>query len=173
MPDTQIKAERKGMGLFERIVNSVSRVTNSISCVALVAMMGLVFVNVVSRALGHPIFGTYETVGFLASILIAFSIAECAVKKGHIVVNILEDLIPKPILPVLDTIVALLATSLYLVLAWQCAVYAGIMWERGELSMSMEIPFYPFIFVVAFGFLMLGLVLMIELFKSLAQVFRK
>jgi TRAP-type C4-dicarboxylate transport system permease small subunit len=161
------------MDYLARIFYSVSRVINGVSCVALVVMMALVSINVVFRAFGYPIFGTYESVGFLLSIMVAFSIAHCAVNKGHIAVNILEELIPKRMLPVLDTIVAMLGTGLYLVLAWQCAIYAKIMWDKGELSMSMEIPFYPLIFVVAFGFLMLALVLMIDIYKSLTRVFSK
>ena len=163
----------KAMDYLARIVYSVSRIVNHISCVALVVMMAFVFINVVCRAFGHPIFGTYESVGFLLAIMVAFSIAQCAVKKGHITVNILEERIPKRMLPVLDTIVAMLGTGVYLVLAWQSAVYAKIMWDKGELSMSMEIPFYPLIFVVAFGFFMLALVLFVDLFKSLAGVFGK
>jgi C4-dicarboxylate transporter, DctQ subunit len=161
------------MDLLARVFYSVSRVINGVSCVALVAMMAFVFINVVCRAFGHPIFGTYESVGFLLSIMVAFSIAHCAVNKGHIAVNILEDLIPKRMLPVLDCIVAMLGAGLYLVLAWQCFVYAKIMRDKGELSMSMEIPFYPLILVVAFGFLMLALVLVIDIHKSLARVFGK
>jgi TRAP-type C4-dicarboxylate transport system permease small subunit len=162
----------KGLDYLARMIYAVSRATNVVSCVALVLMMVLVFINVVARAFGHPIFGTYEAVGFLASILVAFSIAHRAVNKGHIAVNILEDLLPQRILPVLDSIVAILGTGLYLVLAWQCLVYANIMRTNGELSMSMEIPFWPLIIGIAFGFFMLALVLLIDLFKSLVRTFK-
>jgi len=163
----------KVMDYLARIVYSMARIVNHISCVALVVMMAMVVINVVFRAFGSPIFGAYESVGLLFSIMVAFSIAHCAVKKGHIAVNILEERIPKRMLPVVDSIVAMIGTALFLVLAWQCAVYAKIMWDKGELSMSMEIPFYPLIFVVAFGFLMLALVLMIDLYKSLTRVIGK
>lgn len=162
----------KGLDYLARMIYAASRATNVVSCVALILMMGLVFFNVIARAFGHPIFGTYETVGFLASILVAFSIAHRAANNGHIAVNILEDLIPPRILPVLDSIVAILGTGLYLVLAWQCLVYANIMRTSGELSMSMEIPFYPLIIVIALGFFMLALVLLIDLLKSIVRIFR-
>lgn len=164
---------KQAMDFLARLFYSVSRAINRVSCVALVGMMAFVVINVVSRAFWRPIFGIYESVGFLLSIMVAFSIAHCAVNKGHIVVNILEDLIPKRLLPVLDTIVAMLGAALFLLLAWQCYVYAQIMRDRGELSMSMEIPFYPLIFVIAFGFLMLALALMMDLLKSLTRVFGK
>ena len=162
----------KGLDYIARMIYAVSRLANVVSCVVLVLMMGLVFINVVARTFGYPIFGTYEAVGFLASILVAFSIAHCAVRKGHIAVNILEDLLPQRILPILDSIVAVLGTGLYLVLAWQCLVYANIMRTSGELSMSMEIPFYPLIIGIAFGFFMLALVLLIDLIKSLVEIFK-
>jgi TRAP-type C4-dicarboxylate transport system permease small subunit len=161
------------MDYLARMIYSASRMLNGVSCVALVCMMGLVFINVVSHFLGHPIFGAYEFIGFLETIMIAFSIAYCATRKGHIAVSLVEDLLPKRMLSVFDTIVAILGTGLYLVLAWQCYVYAKAVWHSGEVSSSTEIPFYPLIFAIAFGFLLLALVLMADIFKSLVAVFRK
>jgi TRAP-type C4-dicarboxylate transport system permease small subunit len=136
-------------------------------------MMGVVFINVVFHSFWHPIFGAYEITGFLEVILISFSIGYCATKKGHIAVSLIEDRIPKRMLSVLDSIVAILGTGLYLVLAWQCYLYAKTVAHTGELSISLEIPFYPLIFAIAFGFLMLALVLITDLFKSLVEVFKK
>lgn len=161
------------MVYFTRIVHAASRVLNAVSSGLLVCMMGLVFVNVVSRSFGNPIFGVYEFVGFMLALQISFSIAECAVKKGHIAVGIVAEHLPKAVLPFLDSIVAVLGTTLYLVLSWQCYVYAKRVWHLGELSLSTQIPFYPFIFGLAFGFLMLALVLMIDIVQSINRIGKK
>jgi TRAP-type C4-dicarboxylate transport system permease small subunit len=72
---------------FEKTVYGFSRKLNILSGIALLLMMGLVFVNVALRAVGKPILGTYEFTGFLASITITFALAHCASKKGHIAIN--------------------------------------------------------------------------------------
>jgi len=155
------------MGYFTRIVYWLSRKLNVVSGIALVAMMGLVFVNVASRAVWYPILGAYEFTGFLASVTIAFALAHCAANKGHIAITIMAERLPARVQRALDIIVAILGTGLYLVLAWECSKYAISMYHSGEVSLTTETPFYPFIFGVAFGFLMLAVVLFIDLVQSL------
>lgn len=158
------------MVYFTRIVYAVSRKLNAVSAWILASLMGLVSVNVIARHFGHPIFGVYDFVGFLLALYISFSIGECAVKKGHITVGIVADILPKAVLPFLDAIVAVLGTTLYLVLSWQCFVYGKRVWDSGKMSLGLEMPFYPFIFGVAFGFFMLALVLMIDIVQSINRI---
>jgi TRAP-type C4-dicarboxylate transport system permease small subunit len=160
------------MNSFEKIVFSLSRLLNVFSGIALVVMMGLVFVNVALRAVWYPILGTYEFTSFLASMTIALALAHCAVKKGHVAITIFADQLPARVQAVLDLIVAILGTGLYVVLAWECSKYAINIYKSGEVSLTTETPFYPFIFVVAFGLLMLAVVLLNDVFKSMGKILK-
>jgi TRAP-type C4-dicarboxylate transport system permease small subunit len=160
-------------GFFERIVYRFSRMLNVLSGVALVLMMVLVFVNVALRAVWNPILGTYEFTGFLAALTIALALAHCAAKKGHVAITLFADMMPKRIQAILDTIVAILSIVLYSILAWQCSKYAIVLYHSGEVSITTLTPFYPLVLVVAFGFAMLALVLLNDLFKSLQRIFMK
>ena len=161
------------IGSFERIVYRFSRMLNVLSGVALVLMMVLVFTNVALRAVWNPILGTYEFTGFLAALTIALALAHCAAKKGHVAITLFADMLPTRIQAILDTIVAIFGIVLYSILAWQCVKYAIVMYHSGEVGITTLTPFYPFLFVVAFGFAMLALVLLNDLFKSLQRVFMK
>ena len=160
------------MPSFEKTVYRFSRTLNILSGIALVVMMGLVFVNVALRAVWRPILGTYEFTGFLAAITIAFALAHCASKKGHIAITIFADRLSPRIQAVLDSIVAILGTVLYAVIAWQCVKYAINIYHTGEVSMATATPFYPFVFAVAFGLLMLALILLNDVFKSIGKIFK-
>jgi TRAP-type C4-dicarboxylate transport system permease small subunit len=157
---------------FEKTVYRFSRTLNILSGITLVLMMGLVFVNVALRAVWRPILGTYEFTGFLAAITIAFALAHCASKKGHIAITIFADRLPPRVQAVLDSIVAILGTALYAVIAWQCVKYAINMYNVGEVSPATATPFYPFILAVAFGLLMLALILLNDVFKSIGKIFK-
>ncbi len=146
---------------------------NVLSGITLVAMMGLVFVNVALRAVWQPLLGTYEFTGFIAALTISLALAHCAANKGHVAITLFADRLPARVQAILDTIVAILGFGLYIVLAWQCSKYAIVMYHSGEVSITTETHFYPFIFIVAFGLLMLALVLLNDLFKSLQRVFMK
>ena len=161
------------MASFERIVYRFSRMLDVLSGIALVLMMVLVFVNVALRAVWIPILGTYEYTGFLAALTIALALAHCAAKKGHVAITLFADMMPKRIQAILDTIVAIFGIVLYSILAWQCVKYAMVLYQSGELSITTLTPFYPLVLVVAFGFAMLALVLLNDLFKSLQRIFMK
>ena len=161
------------MASFERIVYRFSRMLDVLSGIALVLMMVLVFVNVALRAVWIPILGTYEYTGFLAALTIALALAHCAARKGHVAITLFADMMPNRIQAILDTIVAIFGIVLYSILAWQCVKYAMVLYQSGELSITTLTPFYPLVLVVAFGFAMLALVLLNDLFKSLQRIFMK
>ncbi|MBW1996429.1 MAG: TRAP transporter small permease [Deltaproteobacteria bacterium] len=159
------------MDSFRDLIHNLSRILNIFSGIALAIMMGLIFVNVLMRAVWEPILGTYEYTSFLASMTIALALAHCATRKGHIMITIFAERLPEKAQAVLDVLVALLGFALYLILAWECSKYALSMYKSGEVGLTTEIPFYPFIFLVAFGVLMLALVLLTDLLESLRRLF--
>jgi TRAP-type C4-dicarboxylate transport system permease small subunit len=171
-PITKHKERELIMPSFEKTVYGLSRKLNILSGIALVLMMGLVFVNVVLRAVWYPILGTYEFTSFLASGTIAFALAHCAANNGHIAITIFADRLPARVQAILDTVVAILGTTLFAVIAWQCVRYALNMYHSGEVSPTTETPFYPFIFGIAFGLLMLAVVLLNDIIKSLGKIFK-
>ncbi len=164
------------MMVIERVEKAVawaSQKLDVIAGVALVAMMVLVSGNVIARAVWEPIMGTYEVTAFLAAMTISFALAHCAMNKGHIALTLFVDRLPRRVRAFLDVIVSVLGALLFLIMAWQVAKYAVHMKGTGEVSLTMEIPFYPFIFGVAFGLLMLALVSLVDLLKSLSRLFQK
>jgi len=160
------------MPSFEKTVYRFSRTLNILSGIALVLMMGLVFVNVALRAVWKPLLGAYEFTGFLAAVTISFALAHCASKKGHIAITLFVDRLPPRVQAILDSFVAILGTALYAVISWQCVKYAINLYQIGEVSPATATPFYPFIFAVAFGLLMLALILLNDVFKSIGKIFK-
>jgi TRAP-type C4-dicarboxylate transport system permease small subunit len=163
------------MNLIDRAEKAVawaSQKLDVVAGIALVAMMALIFGNVLFRAAWQPIMGTYEITAFLASMTISFALANCAVNKGHIALTLFVDRMPPRIRAAFDTFVSIIGALLYLVLAWEVTKYASHMRQTGEVSLTMEIPFYPFIYGVAFGLLMLAMVSLVSIFQSLVRIFK-
>ncbi len=156
----------------ENFIFGASRKLNYISAVTLTAMMGLIFINVLSRIIWRPILGTYEITAFLASVTISFSLAQCAAEKGHVAITLFTERLSRRARAVCETIVAIIGTILFATLAWQCVKYGLALRRSGEQSMTLLISFYPFVFGVAFGFLMLSLVNLVDLFNSIKKVLK-
>jgi len=136
-------------------------------------MMLLVVGNIMLRIVWRPIFGTYDFVMFLGSVVVAFALAYCAIQGGHVAVDILVARFSPRTQAIIDSSTSILSIGIFAIIAWQCSVYGTDMWRTGEVSMSVHIPFYPFVYGVGFGCAVLGLVLLADLFKSLAKAVRK
>jgi len=161
------------MAQLERVVNLLTYVCDRIAQGAVVAMMVLVVGNILLRIIWKPVFGTYDVVGFIGAILVAFAIAYCAVKKGHIAVEIMVTRFSQRVQGIIGSITGILGLGIFALVTWQCLVLGNNMWRLGELSMSAHMPFYPYIYGVGFGCALLCLVILIDLGKSLAKVVKR
>jgi TRAP-type C4-dicarboxylate transport system permease small subunit len=158
---------------FERVIHSISRVCDRIAQCAVVAMMLIIVGNVVLRIFWRPIYGTYDVVMLLGSITVAFALGYCAVRRGHIAVEIVMDRFPQRVQAIIDSITGILSVGIFAIVAWQCWVYGTDMWECGEVTMSVYIPVHPFIYGVGFGCAVLCAVALVDLIKAVSKAVSK
>lgn len=146
---------------------------NWVAAAALVIMMVLTCADVILRFFRHPIPGTYEMVGLLGAIVVSFSLAHTSVMRGHISVELIVQKLPKTAQIVIDGINSLLGTALFGLITWQSMLYASNLMHTGEVSLTLQMPIYPFVYGIAVGSGMLCLVLLIDFFKSLIRTILK
>ena len=161
------------MVYFDRVIYSLSRVCDRIAQCAVVAMMLIVVGNILSRIFWRPIYGTYDVVMLLGSILVSFALGYCAVRRGHIAVDLVIALFPQRVQAIIDSITGILSVGIFAIIAWRCWVYGTDMWERGEVTMSVYIPVHPFIFGVGFGCAVLCIVVLVDLIKAMDKAVQK
>ena len=158
---------------LERFINILSYRFNWIAAVAVAVMMILTCVDVTLRLFRHPIPGTYEIVGLLGAVVIAFSLAYTSAEKGHIAVEFLVQKFPRNVQVFITIINDLIGTALFGLIAWQSILYAFDLKQSGEVSMTIQMPIYPFVYGIATGCGLLCLVLLTESFKSLTRIGKK
>ncbi len=161
------------MDLFERIVNNTSRWCNWVAGGAAVAMVIVVCGNVILRFFSRPILGTFEYVCFLAAVIISFALAHCFIQKGHVAVELIVRRFSERTQAIIDTATGILSLVTFGIITWQCGAFATRMMGLGLETETMEIPLYPFIYGVTFGFLVFLIALLLDLFKSLAKAVKK
>ena len=161
------------MDKFERIVHWLSQLSDRVARWALVIMMLVVVANILLRAVWQSIPGTFEYVGYLGAVVIGFALAFCAVQGRHVAITVVVDRLPQRTQAVIGSITGIMSVGFFVLAAWQCGKLATDLWHAGELSPTMRFPFYPLIYGVGFGCLLLSLVLLVNLLKSLAQAVRK
>ena len=142
---------------------------NILACVAVIAMMLLSTADVVLRLFGKPIPGTYELVGFLGTIVVSLALAFTSMEKGHIAVEILVEKLPQRAQLGIEAFCNLIGAVLFGVIAWQAVLYAIDIKKSGEVSLTLQMPPYPFIFGIAVGCALLSLLLVSDFIKSLQR----
>ncbi len=159
------------MQRIDWFLNIVSRQASSfIAGVAVILMMLLTCADVVMRLFDRPIPGTYEIIGYLGALAVAFALAHTSVEKGHIAVDLVVNLLPPRLQIFMDAVGALLGTILFAALAWQSALYALDLRQSGEVSATLGMAVYPFAAGIAAGCALLCLVLAAELVRSLRRI---
>ena len=144
---------------------------NVIACAAVVAMMLLSTLDVVLRLFGKPIPGTYELVGFLGTIIVSFALAFTSMEKGHIAVEILVAKLPQRAQFAIESFTHFASFLIFGLIAYQAFIYALDIKKSGEVSLTLQMPVYPFIFGMAIGFGLLCLLLIADFIKSLQRTF--
>lgn len=140
----------------------------------MVAMLALTVADIIGiKFFKAPVPGAIEIVGFLAVTVTAFAIAHTYVLRGHIRVEFFVMRLPQRLQAAIAAFVSLLCTGLFALLAWQSYAYGRVLQTTGEVSMTQNIPFYPFVYAIAFCCLPLCLLLLLELVKSVVKAVRK
>jgi hypothetical protein len=67
-----------------------------------------------------------------------------------------------------DGVNALICAVFFGFLSRQCMVYAADLKSFGEVSMTLQMPIYPFVYGIAAGCCLLTLVLAVRFIKSIA-----
>ena len=140
---------------------------------AIVAMMLLTCTDVVLRYFRKPIPGTYELVCFLGAVAVAFAMAHTSVEKGHVEVSFVVNLLPQRIQGLIESITTSFGLIFFVLIAWQSVIYANDLRLSGEVSLTLELPFYPFVYGISFSAAIVCLILLSNLFNNLLKIFGK
>ena len=134
--------------------------------VALAGLTLLATANVGLRIVRAPVSGTYEIVSFLGAIVTAGALGYTQKRKDHIVVDILSEKFPAPVKRILDGVSHAATLLLFSIVSWQTFTYGRRLMQTGELSETLKVAYYPFVFLVSLGFAVLALTLLLDLLET-------
>lgn len=149
---------------LEDICLSITKFFNSIGMFFLTMMMAVTTADVIFRFFFNlPITGSLEIISFSLVITIMLAIPYTTVKKQHVTVDIVTFKLNDRKRFILESINLLVAVILIGVIVWRTILYALLRWD--EWTAVLHLPQWPFVLVVAFGFILMGLVFLIQLIQ--------
>ena len=160
--------EGEDMMAFGKGVHRLSSILNFVSGFCLVGMTGLTCADVVLRLFRHPILGSYEIVGFLGATVAGFAMAYTTMKGGHVAVAVLVMQLSHRAQKAIFIITHLLAITLFSLLTWECIGYGNDLRTSGEVSLTLELSFFPVLYGLSLSSFVVCLVLWVDLWGVLA-----
>ncbi len=156
------------MQFFEQTVIKVSRSLDFIAGIILAATALLVVANIVGRTLlQRSIQGSFEMVGYFTAAVVGLAMARCAVENGHIAVEFIISRFSPRLQYYIRPVINIPVFVFLCFTAYHLTIYGNRIAASGSVSPTAQIAFYPFIYLVALGFFVLALVILIQLIRSL------
>ena len=160
LPPTESKPV---MDRLKSCIDSSLRALAAVSGAAIVAMMLLTCTDVFLRyVFNAPIEGALDITQMLMVIVVFFGLGYCGWTGGHVVVDLLRELLPAKIVVPLAVLVNAVGAAIMFAMAWQSLRTSFTYMLTGETPMTVLIPKYPFIWVAAFGALTYALILLFK-----------
>ena len=157
------------MKTLDWIITRLEGLLTIVAGTALVAMAVLTCANIVLRArcIACPIKGSVEMVSLAGALVVGCALARTQSRRENIAVDVLVSLYPAGVRRALDLLGQSICMLFAGLAAWQVAVLGRTQCRSGELTETLRIVYYPFIFAVALGFAVLTLVFLSNLLKDL------
>lgn len=156
----------KLFGLLEKTSQGLSVIAG----IALTLMMCLTVADVVMRAGGSPIMGTYEVVGLSLALVIGFGIPKVSLRRQHIYMDFLVERLSKRNRAIMGTFTRILCITLFLLIGYSLFSIGNEFRISGEVSPTVRLPFYPMAFGVGICCFIECFVFFFEMVKSWRSV---
>jgi TRAP-type C4-dicarboxylate transport system permease small subunit len=137
------------MGGFAKAIRFVSNILNIIAGIAVTFMMLLTVSDVLLRAGGRPIIGTFEIVALSLALVIGFAIPKVSLDRGHVTMDFLLVKISQRGRDMMNTFTRLLGVILFACIGYNLFNVAARFHTSGEVTATIKIPFYPVAYGVA------------------------
>lgn len=128
-----------------------------LSGLGLMAMIAITCGDVIMRAFGRPIVGSYDLVRICGALTIACALPYTTAVKGHIAIEYFFHKLPPLGRIAVDTLTRLLGIALFGLLASRSALYGRQLYEAGETSQTLALPVFwiPYVIAVCCALVML------------------
>jgi len=155
------------MSFLNKFALTLNRLLMAIGCGLLMVMIFLTCANIFLRAIWVPIPGTYELMGYFGAVLTAFALGYTQIRRGHIAVDLVVMGFSPRIQKILEGINAFICMAFFGLVAWRITRFGTTLWQTGEVTETLRIVYYPFVYGVALGCATLSLIFLTNLIESL------
>jgi TRAP-type C4-dicarboxylate transport system permease small subunit len=120
---------------------------------------------VILRSFRRPIVGTYELVAFSGAVVIGFAVPFTSWVRGHIYVDFFIMRFSQKVRNIFNIATRCLVIWLFLMIGWNLILYGRDLYKSGEVSLTLQMPFYPVAYGIGICCFIQCLVLLCDILK--------
>lgn len=153
---------------MESFLNAIKKISQALHAVAgasLTFLMILTLVDVALRGFGSPVPGTYELVALAGAIVIGFSLPSTSWHRQHVYIDFFVEKLGGRVKHAFDVVTRLIGMAFFSLLGWNLFIYASALSRSGEVTLTLQIPFFPIAYGVGACCFVQCLVLLCDLIK--------
>jgi TRAP-type C4-dicarboxylate transport system permease small subunit len=149
---------------LQKTTAGVFRILLYIGMSFVVAMMLLTVAHGFGRyALNMPIPGLMELSSVMLVSMVFLSLAYTQVVKGHVGIGTIVDRFPPRVQKGIGVFNYTVCLVMIVILVWQSISRGIYLFHEGSISTILKIPDYPFLFILSFGWVILGLAIVMDI----------
>jgi TRAP-type C4-dicarboxylate transport system permease small subunit len=159
------------MEVFLKGIRRISIIFYTIAGGSLTFLMAITILDVILRYFRRPIPGTYELVGFAGAFVVGFAIPFTSWIRGHVYVDFIIMRLPRRIRNAFNIATRFMVIILFFFMGWNLMKFAIDLSRSGEVSVTLQLPFYPFTFAVGICCLLQCLVMLSDIIKIIKGIY--
>ena len=155
------------MPAFAKIIYKASDYIGLLANITLVANMCIIVYSVMGRIMfSKPLGGIVDTVSFIFALTCAFSFCYTEKEQGHVRMDLLLQKLPRVGKIILHTITGLIAILILIFIVVTMYSYAAKTLAAGNITMTIAIPYFPFVAVTAVSLSLFLLAMVVNFVKA-------
>ncbi|RJR48857.1 MAG: TRAP transporter small permease [Desulfobacteraceae bacterium] len=159
---------------IEKVNRAVSVWFERIGIVAMLLMVAVTCIDVIgTKCFAAPFLGAIDIVTLSQVVAIAFTIAIAQISGRHISVELLVSSLSERSQAVIESLIGFLQTLFFAVIVWRIFMLGRALSMAGEVSSTLFVPLYPFLFAIAIGFVPITVMCLLNSFQSATRAVRR
>jgi len=150
---------------FVNTIGALSRILHLVAGISLTFLMALTLLDVLLRGFNSPIVGTYELVALAGAVVVGFSMPSTSWFRQHIYLDFFIEKFHRHAKNAINIATRLTVIALFIMIGWNLIMYGIDLNRSGEVSLTLQIPFYPVAYGIALCCFTQCLVLICDIIK--------
>ena len=156
---------------LERFVRASSNLYANFGVALLLVILIMTFTDIVgSKFFNRPIPGSIELTEFFQILVVVLAASLTQIHRQHIRVEVFTARMPESIKAAFDSVISLVLFCVIVIVIWQSCRLGISLQNTGQYSATLHLGFHYFVYAMAFAFIPLCLVFLLDFLHSLRGV---